>query len=96
EGKVASLVVPVLLDPGETADNMLTSRPYNGLALLFRQAPLLTGHGEEGFRAARFPGFEVRPVLGVRGAQRGASAGPASRSITPSAMSSLSISMRAP
>ncbi|MFD8840387.1 DEAD/DEAH box helicase family protein [Streptomyces griseofuscus] len=96
QGKVASLVVPVLLDPGETADNMLTSRPYSGLALLFRQAPLLTGHGEEGFRAARFPGFEVRPVLGVRGAQRGASAGPASRSITPSAMSSLSISMRAP
>ncbi|CAM5465989.1 Putative helicase OS=Streptomyces glaucescens OX=1907 GN=SGLAU_00105 PE=4 SV=1 [Streptomyces glaucescens] len=26
EGKVASLVVPVLLEPGETADNMLTSR----------------------------------------------------------------------
>nr|WP_011113223.1 DEAD/DEAH box helicase [Streptomyces rochei]BAC76599.1 putative helicase [Streptomyces rochei]BAK19915.1 putative helicase [Streptomyces rochei] len=34
QGKVASLVVPVLLDPGETADNMLTSRPYNGLAKL--------------------------------------------------------------
>ncbi|MFJ6530335.1 helicase associated domain-containing protein [Streptomyces longwoodensis] len=34
EGKVASLVVPVLLRPGETADNMLTSRAYGGLAKL--------------------------------------------------------------
>ncbi|MGW0607847.1 Helicase associated domain protein [Streptomyces sp. NPDC002640] len=34
EGKTASLVVPVLLGPGETPDNMLTSRAYNGLAKL--------------------------------------------------------------
>ncbi|MEU0068674.1 Helicase associated domain protein [Streptomyces sp. NPDC006332] len=34
EGKVAALVVPVLLGPGETADNMLTSRAYGGLARL--------------------------------------------------------------
>ncbi|KOV61518.1 helicase [Streptomyces sp. MMG1121] len=34
EGKIASLVVPVLLGPGETADNMLTSRAYDGLARL--------------------------------------------------------------
>ncbi|WP_416972274.1 Helicase associated domain protein [Streptomyces sp. 4F14] len=34
EGKVASLVVPVLLGPGETADSMLTSRAYGGLAKL--------------------------------------------------------------
>ncbi|WP_079163947.1 DEAD/DEAH box helicase [Streptomyces parvulus] len=34
EGKVASLVVPVLLGPGETADTMLTSRVYGGLAKL--------------------------------------------------------------
>ncbi|MFI9262737.1 Helicase associated domain protein [Streptomyces sioyaensis] len=34
EGKVASLVVPVLLGPGETADNMLTSRSFGGLAKL--------------------------------------------------------------
>jgi predicted helicase len=36
EGKVASLVVPVLLGPGETADNMLTSRAFGGLAKLLR------------------------------------------------------------
>lgn len=30
--KKCSLVVPVLLGPGETADNMLTSRAYGGLA----------------------------------------------------------------
>ncbi|KWT62500.1 helicase [Streptomyces albus subsp. albus] len=34
EGKVASLVVPVLLGPGETTDNMLTSRAFGGLAKL--------------------------------------------------------------
>ncbi|MGW8976201.1 Helicase associated domain protein [Streptomyces platensis] len=34
EGKIASLVVPVLLSPGETADNMLTSKAYGGLAKL--------------------------------------------------------------
>ncbi|MEU7473711.1 Helicase associated domain protein [Streptomyces sp. NPDC044984] len=34
EGKVASLVVPVLLGPGETPDSMLTSRAYGGLAKL--------------------------------------------------------------
>lgn len=34
EGKLASLVVPVLLGPGETADNMLTSRAFGGLAKL--------------------------------------------------------------
>ncbi|MFE8940921.1 Helicase associated domain protein [Streptomyces sp. NPDC007872] len=34
EGKVASLVVPVLLGSGETADNMLTSRAFGGLAKL--------------------------------------------------------------
>ncbi|WP_037833948.1 helicase associated domain-containing protein, partial [Streptomyces sp. NRRL S-481] len=34
EGKIASLVVPVLLGPGETADSMLTSRAYGGLARL--------------------------------------------------------------
>jgi superfamily II DNA or RNA helicase len=32
EGKVASLVVPVFLAPGEDPDAMLTSRGYNGLA----------------------------------------------------------------
>ncbi|MFE5753790.1 Helicase associated domain protein [Streptomyces massasporeus] len=34
EGKIASLVVPVLLGPGETSDNMLTSRAFGGLAKL--------------------------------------------------------------
>ncbi|MGW7213639.1 Helicase associated domain protein [Streptomyces collinus] len=33
-GKTASLVVPVLLGPGETPDNMLASRAYGGLAKL--------------------------------------------------------------
>ncbi|MEU8571094.1 Helicase associated domain protein [Streptomyces pathocidini] len=34
ERKVASLVVPVLLGPGETADSMLTGRAFAGLAKL--------------------------------------------------------------
>ncbi|MFI2205546.1 Helicase associated domain protein [Streptomyces sp. NPDC020192] len=33
-GKLASLVVPVLLGPGETPETMLTSRAYDGLAKL--------------------------------------------------------------
>ncbi|MFB7510526.1 Helicase associated domain protein, partial [Streptomyces broussonetiae] len=33
-GKLASLVVPVFLGPGETPDNLLTSRAYDGLARL--------------------------------------------------------------
>ncbi|MFD7446733.1 Helicase associated domain protein [Streptomyces sp. NPDC059909] len=36
EGKTASLVVPVLLGPGETPDNMLTSRAFAGLAKLLQ------------------------------------------------------------
>ncbi|MFF3216974.1 hypothetical protein ACFYYB_40925 [Streptomyces sp. NPDC002886] len=36
EGKTASLVVPILLGPGETADNMLTSRAYGGPAELLK------------------------------------------------------------
>lgn len=38
EGKIASLVVPVLLGPGETADNMLTSKAFGGLAKLLRRS----------------------------------------------------------
>ncbi|MFV5998457.1 hypothetical protein ACNPQM_40425 [Streptomyces sp. NPDC056231] len=34
EGKLASLVVPVLLGRGDTADNMLTSKAFGGLAKL--------------------------------------------------------------
>ncbi|MER6470914.1 DEAD/DEAH box helicase [Streptomyces collinus] len=34
EGKIASLVVPVLLGPDETVDSMLTSRAFGGLARL--------------------------------------------------------------
>ncbi|WP_432104463.1 Helicase associated domain protein [Streptomyces sp. bgisy091] len=34
EGKTASLVVPILLKPGESADNMLTSKAYGDLAKL--------------------------------------------------------------
>ena len=34
EGKTASLVVPVLLGPGESPQSMLTSRAYDGLAKL--------------------------------------------------------------
>ncbi|WP_406502365.1 Helicase associated domain protein [Streptomyces sp. NBC_01602] len=34
QGKIASLVVPVLLGPGETPDNMLTSKAFAGLARL--------------------------------------------------------------
>ncbi|MFI2207246.1 helicase-related protein [Streptomyces sp. NPDC020192] len=44
EGKVASLMVPIPLGPGETADTMLTSKAHGGLAKLL-----------EALRAARHP-----------------------------------------
>ncbi|MEU1013856.1 Helicase associated domain protein [Streptomyces sp. NPDC005890] len=62
EGKVASLVVPVLLGPGETADNMLTSRAYGGLAKLLEA---LRAHDARVVEALAEPQAQSR----VRGVQ---------------------------
>ncbi|MFF8731726.1 Helicase associated domain protein [Streptomyces sp. NPDC015171] len=62
EGKIASLVVPVLLGPGETADNMLTSRAYGGLAKLLEA---LRAHDARVVEALAEPQAQSR----VRGVQ---------------------------
>jgi len=62
EGKVASLVVPILLGPGETADNMLTSRAFGGLAKLLEA---LRAHDARVVEALAQPQAQSR----VRGVQ---------------------------
>ncbi|MET7719041.1 Helicase associated domain protein, partial [Streptomyces sp. NPDC005407] len=80
EGKMASLVVPVLLGPGETSDNMLTSRAYGGLAKLLealrahdtriieqlaeRQAPSRSPKGRERGAEDEEPGEAWKGVSG--------------------------------
>ncbi|MFF4846176.1 DEAD/DEAH box helicase [Streptomyces collinus] len=62
EGKVASLVVPVLLGPGETTDSMLTSRAFGGLARLLEA---LRAHDARVVEALAEPQAQSR----VRGVQ---------------------------
>ncbi|MFD5379074.1 hypothetical protein ACFWJE_32495 [Streptomyces griseoincarnatus] len=61
-GKAASLVVPVLLGPGETVDNKLTSRAFSGLAKLLEA---LRAHDARVVRQLA----EQQAQSGVRGVQ---------------------------
>lgn len=54
EGKTASLVVPVLLGPGETPDNRLTSKPFAGLARLREPSAHTTPASSRPRRAASY------------------------------------------
>ncbi|MEU8976049.1 Helicase associated domain protein, partial [Streptomyces monashensis] len=67
EGKVASLVVPILLGPGETADNMLTSRAFGGLAKLLEA---LRAHDTRIMEALAVPQAQSRSK-GVQSRQGG-------------------------
>lgn len=71
EGKMASLVVPVLLGPGETADNMLTSRAFGGLAKLLEA---LRAHDARIVEALAEPQAPSR-VRGVQSRSGGQGAG---------------------
>jgi superfamily II DNA or RNA helicase len=79
EGKVASLVVPVFLAPGEDPDAMLTSKGYNGLAKVLAA---LRSHDADTVEAlaepqsntrSRKPSAAERDAAG-RGEERGTSA----------------------
>ncbi|MBT2454800.1 DEAD/DEAH box helicase [Streptomyces sp. ISL-86] len=59
EGKVASLVVPVLLGPGETPESMLTSRAYGNLARLLEA---LRAHDTRLVEALAQPQTPSRPA----------------------------------
>jgi superfamily II DNA or RNA helicase len=74
EGKVASLVVPVLLGPGETADNMLTSRAYGGLAKLLEALRAHDARVVEALAQQQTPS-RVRGVQSRREDQEGQSEG---------------------
>ncbi|KOX11535.1 hypothetical protein ADL04_01245 [Streptomyces sp. NRRL B-3648] len=63
EGKVASLVVPVLFGPGETADNMLPSRTVGGLAKLLEGLRAQTPGGRAARRAAGPQRLQARPEV---------------------------------
>ncbi|MEU1660940.1 Helicase associated domain protein [Streptomyces griseofuscus] len=82
EGKVASLVVPVLLGPGETADNMLTSRAFGGLAKLLEALRAHDARVVEQLAQQQAPSA-YKPVQ--KGAQGQESRGEGNRSGGPSA-----------
>lgn len=78
EGKVASLVVPVLLGPGETADNMLTSRAFGGLAKLLEALRAHDARIVEQLAQQQAPS-RYKPVQkGEKGKEKGAGEGGAS------------------
>ncbi|GGW74522.1 helicase [Streptomyces xantholiticus] len=70
EGKVASLVVPVLLGPGETAENMLTSRAFGGLAKLLEALRAHDARVVEALAQQQAPS-RVRGVQSRSGPQEG-------------------------
>jgi predicted helicase len=79
EGKMASLVVPVLLAPGETADNMLTSRAFGGLAKLLEALRAHDTRIVDSWRSTR-PRAATSPSRRTRRARRRvAGMGPAGR-----------------
>ncbi|MEU1670376.1 Helicase associated domain protein [Streptomyces sparsogenes] len=82
EGKVASLVVPVLLGPGETADNMLTSRAFGGLAKLLEALRAHDARVVEALAQQQAPS-RVRGVQSRSGGQEGRGEGEGSGPSTP-------------
>ncbi|GAA2330877.1 DEAD/DEAH box helicase [Streptomyces cuspidosporus] len=82
EGKVASLVVPVLLGPGETADNMLTSRAFGGLAKLLEALRAHDARVVETLAQQQAPS-RVRGVQSRSGGQEGRGEGEGSGPSTP-------------
>ncbi|WP_228044132.1 helicase associated domain-containing protein [Streptomyces ferrugineus] len=79
EGKMASLVVPVLLGPWETADNMLTSRAYGGLAKLLEALRAHDARIVEALAQQQAPS-RYKPVQkGEKAKAKGAGEGGASR-----------------
>ncbi|MFJ4873396.1 Helicase associated domain protein [Streptomyces sp. NPDC088757] len=76
EGKIASLVVPVLLGPGETADNMLTSRAFGGLAKLLEalrahDARVVEALAEQQRPSRYTPVSQAESGSGTRGSGKG-------------------------
>ncbi|MFJ7154023.1 Helicase associated domain protein [Streptomyces sp. NPDC101118] len=77
EGKVASLVVPVLLGPGETPDTMLTSKAYGDLARLLEALRAHDARVVEGLAQPQAPGAYQPTGRGAGEGGRGGVSGPA-------------------
>ncbi|RSS83316.1 DEAD/DEAH box helicase [Streptomyces sp. WAC06614] len=74
EGKVASLVVPVLLGPGESPETMLTSRAYGSLARLLEALRAHDTRIVESLAQPQAPSTTPKPAAGTsRGAGGGIS-----------------------
>ncbi|MFE2228269.1 DEAD/DEAH box helicase [Streptomyces kronopolitis] len=75
EGKVASLVVPVLLGAGETADSMLSSKAFGGLAKLLEALRAHDARVVEALAEQQAPSRYKPAQKGVEGAGRGVGGG---------------------
>ncbi|MFF3951363.1 Helicase associated domain protein [Streptomyces sp. NPDC001902] len=89
EGKVASLVVPVLLGPGETPDSMLTSKAYGGLAKLLEA---LRAHDTRIVEALAEPQAPSRAVKGRETSSEGQEPGTAWEGVSAPAQALLKFS----
>lgn len=89
EGKVASLVVPVLLGPGETPQSMLTSKAYGGLAKLLEA---LRAHDTRIVEALAEPQAPSRAVKGREAAGEGLEPGMAWEGVSAPAQALLKFS----
>ncbi|MEU8462137.1 Helicase associated domain protein [Streptomyces sp. NPDC029003] len=78
EGKVASLVVPVLLGPGESPESMLTSRAYGDLARLLEA---LRAHDSRLVEALAQPQAPGRPAPAAGAGAPGTGPGPGARAL---------------
>ncbi|MFG2616629.1 Helicase associated domain protein [Streptomyces sp. NPDC048507] len=78
EGKVASLVVPVLLGPGESPETMLTSRAYGDLARLLEA---LRAHDSRLVEALAQPQAPGRPASAAGAGGPGTGPGPGARAL---------------
>ncbi|MFE9629933.1 Helicase associated domain protein [Streptomyces sp. NPDC006463] len=74
EGKVASLVVPVLLGPDETPETMLTSRAYGDLARLLEALRAHDSRLVESLAQPQTPSRAAAPAAVASGAGTGAQA----------------------
>ncbi|UQX04312.1 DEAD/DEAH box helicase [Streptomyces sp. RerS4] len=79
EGKVASLVVPVLLGPGETPDTMLTSRAYGDLARLLEALRAHDARLVEDLAQPQAPSRAMPGAVGTGGG--GTGPGPGARAL---------------
>ncbi|MEU8435931.1 DEAD/DEAH box helicase family protein, partial [Streptomyces sp. NPDC029216] len=81
EGKVASLVVPVLLGPGESPESMLTSRAYGDLARLLEALRAHDSRLVEALAQPQAPSAAAKAPAAAATAGRAGGGGPGPRGL---------------